>query len=279
LDHRYFDASNDTIKLKLMHKYIQSHFDDPSLPPLLRVLLKSNCTTAHGVRYKVEGTVCSGDVTTSDGNSTLNEMVLLHMTRNCKKRALCPVNGDDSCVFHERSDSHHISDSLKEDYGYSTKSSFVYEFEDIEYCQCHPVLTVNGWLMVRTPQRVFDRTTVNLDDYSGDKLLKWFATVGECESSCNKGVPILQSYANFLRRFHKRVLKHIDKDLEYHRIDISELSTEITDECRVSFYKAFNILPSVQIAHERYYDSLTNTLNPCKQVDLPSQPTMDSPYV
>lgn len=251
IDHTAYDSKTYTPWLAAEQCYFSKHFpNDTLLVDLHSTIMKSKCTTAHGIKYSVEGSVCSGDVTTSDGNSTGNECLLLDYVGDVK--AYCPDNGDDSVVVFDYKDSAKVSHDKLKQYGYESKVKRVYDFEHLEYCQCRPVNTVNGWLMVRDPLRVMSRATVCLEYYHDYR--SWFATVGECEESANQGVPILQSFARFMKRATDKRVKLSSED-EYKRINFKGKDI-ITDTARISFCAAFQITPTDQINLERYFDGL-----------------------
>jgi len=275
-DHRYYDSSTDDLWLNGMHEYIGAHFAfDPELMRLLEKLKSGKCQSANGLKYNVDGCVFSGDVTTGDGNSTANQAFLCDVTRNLQ---LCytPDCGDDSCVFHDADDDDMDLENLSI-YGYSTKHSRVYSFPEVEYCQCHPINTINGWLMVREPMRLISRATVCIENYTGDQLRDWYAGVGLCELSCNAGVPVLQSFARFLMRCSSKPMYNIGRDFEYHRIK-GNFSDVITDEARVTFYQAFKMDVSTQLELERYFDRARISWSNTSEQLLPTYPTMVIPY-
>lgn len=249
LDHDRFDSRTNRFWLKEMHAYIQEHFSD-DITDLLCTLESAKCTTFHGIRYRATDCVFSGDVTTSDGNSTINKALLVDYTWGINTIDI--DNGDDSVIFLDYHDLDELNSRDLTCYQYKTKHTTVYNLEDIEYCQCHPVKTINGWLMVRDPIRVISRATTCIDPTAD--LSIWFASVGECEFSCNRGVPVLMSFARMLMKLSVKRMK-LDQDFEYHRIR-GTFSEEITNEARVSFALAFGIQPTLQLELEYLFDNM-----------------------
>lgn len=253
-DHDRFDSRTNTPWLDGMHSYMADHYsNDTELPSLLETLNSASCRSQHGLVYSASDCVFSGDVTTSDGNSTVNCALLTDYTWGVRSHT--PLNGDDSVVFHDTIDDAVLDSRNIGEYGYKTKGSSTLVFEEIEYCQCHPVHTINGWLMVRDPHRVLSRTTTCLQSFasSHEYLMSWFASVGECEYSCNHGVPILQSFAKFLMRASPKRVKVYHEDFRRIR---GSYSDEITEDCRLSFTQAFGITSIDQRWLEEYFDKL-----------------------
>lgn len=271
LDHDRFDSRTNRYWLAGMHDYLSDHFDDPEVTLYTSCLIKSKAITLHGLRYVVSDSVCSGDTTTSDGNTTINEALLCHHFNGVHH--IDYINGDDSVVMIEHDDLDEMLSRSMERYGYGTKISYVHEFEQIEYCQCQPVLTVNGWLMVRNPERILSRSTVCLTPKSLEYLRAWFASVGECELSCNQGVPVLQHFAKFLLKFSD---KRVDVgDIEFHRIT-KQLDCDITLTTRESFQRAFGISISEQYRLEWFFQFIDVSWF-VNFVDEPTIPTLTIP--
>lgn len=268
-DHDRFDSRTHRYWLRGMHSYINDHFE-ADLTKDLRTLESARCTTRHGVVYDTTDCVFSGDVTTSDGNSTINKALLVDLTWGLD--TIDVDNGDDSVVFLDEKDLAELDSRDLKCYHYETKSSTVREFELIEYCQCHPVNTINGWLMVRDPQRVMSRATVCLDN--NIDLFSWYASVGECEYSCNRGVPVLSSFAKMLMRASDKRVK-LEPDFEYHRVK-RDYCDDITDVARMSFQCAFGYDISLQLSMEYYFDNFKWDLE-TRNVANPTLPTMTIP--
>lgn len=274
LDHDRFDSRANRLWTMAMHEYISEHFDDLVHRSLFQILQRSKCTSRHGIKYTSSDMVFSGDVTTSDGNSTINRAILAHYTQGIP--CFTPLNGDDSVIIIDVNNLPELRNRDLNIYGFNTKQSLVYSFEEIEYCQCKPVLTINGWVMVRDPFRVISRSTVCLVSNGLDYLLSWYASVGECELSCNRGVPILMSFAKMLMRASDKRVKDIG-DIEYHRIYKPGLSEIITHEARHSFALAFRITPTSQLAYENYFDNFQWELS-YKISNQPTAPMLTVPY-
>nr|WKV33715.1 MAG: RNA-dependent RNA polymerase [Riboviria sp.] len=269
-DHSFFDSKQNSLAIFYQNKYVDSCFNDPEYNELYKQRINNKCYTRNGIRYKVVATRLSGDGDTSDGNSTLNDMMLCYVNRGLR-HSRCLI-GDDSIVIRERSDGHLVDRESLAAYGFATKHAIANSIADIEYCQCKPVHTQGGWLMVRDPQRVISRGTVCIDRSINtlDLYKRWCRGVGDCEVTCNRGVPVLQAFAKFMQRAtdSKAIL---DREFEYHQLD-AILPEQITDTARVSFYEAFGITVSMQLHLEQMFDGLSWDVDLLRR-ELPSDPT------
>ncbi len=267
-DHRFFDAKEHTRALMFQNLYINSCFNSNSYWLLLPPRVLNKCHTRNNIKYRVKGTRASGEADTSDGNSTVNDMMISYVYRKIEHDK--GLLGDDSVVIHEAKTTINVNDMME--YGFQSKYNQVTEFEDIEYCQCHPIHTINGWLMVREPSRVISRgtTCINHSIKSVDMFKRWCKGVGDCEYSCNAGVPVLQAFAEFMRR--STTEKPIyDREIQEHRIK-GDYSHVINDTARISFNKAFGITIKQQYELEHYFNMLKWDLQ-LVVVDQPTEPT------
>lgn len=252
LDHKNFDSGVHTIWLKEEHRYVCEHFpNDPEPRVLLERQLMNKCRTQNKLRYSMIGTRCSGDANTSSGNSTINFAMLKRLFRDVTKHIY--NIGDDSVVILSRQSYNLLFNlgrfnELGVDYLWETPYTMVDEFEQIDFCQCKPVKTINGWIMVRHPERVLTRSSFCIDQSIKDvpTLLRWLRGVGLCEYAVNPGVPILQCYAEWC-------MSHTNKDPIYEpnykqwmrRLNVHDHS--ITLEARLTFEKAFGITIDQQL--------------------------------
>jgi hypothetical protein len=255
LDHAEYDSNQHELWTRSCNEYMQKHFDDIELDRMCDKLINNKCNTKTGLKYQVHCTKCSGDGHTSSGNNTLNNALIEDFVDNIDNNHL--VNGDDSVIIIEHYDLNKIQFSRLEEYGMFTKINFVHELEEIEFCQCHPVLVNDRWCMVRDPRRVLSRATVCINRSINTIALfrRWCRGVGECELSCNRGVPILMSFAKYMCRATSDKAIY-DSDFEYHWYYGNMVET-ISESTRISFYRAFGISIRIQLELERYFDELT----------------------
>lgn len=259
LDQEKFDSSLNTQWIKETHRYYRGYFCCDEIIRLLRVQLRNKCTTATGLRYVVVGTRMSGDPDTSDGNSTANLALICHLMRECSYRET--VMGDDCVVIFER---HHLplimnrllEHKLNRTYPWKTTYRVTDVFEDIDFCQCKPVKTINGYIMVRDISRVITRgltcisqTVVNNPGLYYD----WLRAVGDCEYSCNPGVPVHSSVAKYMQSYSNRPIKEPQDKSEFKMLH-GKYKHNITTEARLSYQRAFGIDINMQHRIEQWFE-------------------------
>jgi len=213
--------------------------------------------------FKMEGTRASGDLNTSLGNCLL----MCSLTHSWSRRAGVEVglanNGDDCQYFLDRNDESTFRNGMCD--WFATKGfrmvleDTAEEFERVEFCQSQPVLTFNGWNMVRNPKTLITKASMCLTPCANIKALqRWMMAVGVCEGSLARGVPVVQQFAAALRANGSQCTKR-QIDLAYHgsaRAFHADLRAEIepvTDVARLSFHTAFGITPEEQVALEEHY--------------------------
>jgi hypothetical protein len=134
-------------------------------------------------------------------------------------------------------------------------------FESIEFCQSHPVWVGHKWRFIRNPWKVLSHCNTGQGPWfnAADRMTK---TVGQAELALSGGVPILQSMARTLIRLGGDA-KLLDLEVDFmtrvHKEcrDWTAAHTfNITAETRLSFYLAFNIHPTLQIAMETELENI-----------------------
>lgn len=258
-DHNRYDSRLHTGWLEEEFDYYQRFFPgDELLESLLRNQLTTCGFTKHGTQYTVKGTRLSGMPNTSLGNCCSNYGKLSSVMRksNISKYRIV-VNGDDSIVMIERKDLSKYDVDFLQSYGFKTSTNIVDEFESIDYCQCNPVITSNGWMMVRNPTRVITRTSACIDNSINtiNKLTTWLASVGDCEKNVNCGVPVLQAWGQKLSGLTNKRIKLDHRDL-FGKLSNATTSNVITNQARDSFFRSFGIGQQQQI----YLENMINTI-------------------
>ena len=137
----------------------------------------------------------SGEYTTSIENSLVNWWILQTLFPN----ASIVVNGDDSLVFLDRHefDKIDMKTILSEfsKFGQETKLDRISTvIEEIDFCQCSPVLIDGRYRLIRKPWRVLGRTQLSSYDLTSKNIDKYLAGIGICEMTQNCGAPILQQF-------------------------------------------------------------------------------------
>lgn len=138
-------------------------------------------------------------------------------------------------------------------------------FEEIEFCQTKPVFGAAGWVMVRNPHVAMAKDATANCDISTEKVYyTWCDAMHHGGTALTAGVPVWpQFYAMYPkssddRKSHVQTIGGLVEsgmwrlrgELEYKRL-------EVGPEHRLSFWKAFGILPDEQLLMEEQFARTT----------------------
>lgn len=247
LDHSLWDGRYCSELLeyeKKRHLRISKLNNKSLLARLLKLQFYNVGFSQGGIRYKVKGHRCSGEYTTSHGNSESNYLMIRSVCvyLNIKYFDIF-VNGDDSIVICENEDGDKLSKNLRlfRNFNQLTELEIMTNtFEEISYCQCSPVIVDGSYNMIRNPTRVLSRIRYS-DQNWGPCLNKFLVSLGLCELSVNMGVPILQQLAIWLIRRGgcDRPLTTVKTDHYDSQAVLEVLNIDLNTRC--SFERAFGI--------------------------------------
>jgi hypothetical protein len=221
------------------------------------------CKDGTYIKYVRRGGRMSGDMNTALGNCLIMSGLMFGLQQATGVSFEVADDGDDCVIICERGDAERLQSAIPDHFlsaGFTMEvSATVGRFEEIEFCQCHPVLTPVGPLMVRNPVKVLGT------DMAGRKLWhvkpqEMLALVGYGGGHLSPGIPVLQAFYKALRT-HKPDAKFMDADTGFMRmVQLTLASTKrsldrvpeapIDDATRVSFWHAFGIPPDQQVAIE-----------------------------
>jgi hypothetical protein len=268
LDGSKFDAHMKEESLSAYIKNLEDsykkagiHFD---FSWLWNQLVNISGYTQNGIKYRTRGSGMSGNWTTTDLNSDINEInirTVIHVSFQQKQLDIpkyhVVVVGDDSVVMIEKKDSLNLDIELFKYVNQDVKLEVVSNFSEIEFCQCRPVMLQGCWRMVRNPLRALSRMAYVEKDYGN--WSKYLSSVGLCELACSHGSPILQSLAlSFIvASGYSKPLRNYKDNIEGTKPQVTEIL--FTD--RLNFYDSFGITPDEQISIE---DSLDNGFDSIK---------------
>lgn len=257
LDHTCWDGHYSEQLLHAEHQRYKNITGLKSSSLLLRLCkqqMHNRGFSMGGIRYKVLGKRCSGEYTTSHGNSESNYLMirsyLIYLGITC---FVIFVNGDDSIIICEQEDVDRIVNNLHlfRNFNMETDVEKVTTvFEEITFCQTSPVLVGSDYTLIRKPMRVLERIRYTSTNW-GVVLPKFLVSVGLCELSINKGVPILQELAVWLIR-----RGGCDRPLTTYKTDHydAQAKLEVIDilpSTRASFELAFGISVYEQLSIEK----------------------------
>jgi len=272
LDASKFDMHVSVPALRYEHSFYRSLFPDSRELDRLLAAQEENKGRAYAadgkVTFAMVGTRSSGDLNTSLGNCLIM-CALVHSYASERNISLeLANNGDDCVVFMDQDDLDSFSDGLGDWFrakGFAmTVEQPAYLFEEVEFCQTHPINTCGGWLMVRNHSAVLTKDPMCMVPVPCNKAYqKWLYAVGECGGNATSGVPVQSAfYAALLRNgrpcsqgFKDTIFRNTG--WQQRSANLTNSSTMISDTARVSYYLAFGVTPTVQRLIEDYYQTAT----------------------
>lgn len=265
LDATKFDMHVSQQALKYEHSHYTGLFPGSKrLRQMLRWQLvnKGSAYCADGrVDFQMQGTRSSGDLNTSLGNCIIMCALVWSYARELGIDIELANNGDDCVVFMEERDLIRFQSRLSRWFrrkGFAmTVEAPVREFEELEFCQTHPVKLTTGWRMVRNLTAVLRKDPMCLIPLPTTKVYrKWLDAVGTCGSTLSEGVPIHEAiYAVYKRHGLPagRLLDEVYRNRSQLQLGVRlKQGAQIAPETRVSYYYAFGVLPDTQVAYERW---------------------------
>lgn len=265
LDASRFDASVDRGLLEWEHSLYNILFTNKELKRLLSYQL-DNVGAAYcadgKIKYKVSGGRGSGDMNTSLGNSLIMCAIVWTWLHKKGVKASLVNNGDDCVVVMESTSYDEFSsgfDAFCKQLGFTmVVEQPVMEFENIEFCQTHPVLIGGQWRMVRNIDTAREKDSMCLFPLDSKRAAQaWMYAVGECGLALCSGVPIMQEmYLAYMRHGRKSKMSEAVFMQSGSRMMAGNMESkqkEVDADARVSFFLAFGYTPDEQIAMEEYY--------------------------
>lgn len=257
LDATKFDMHVSIAALRYEHSFYNLYWRSKLLAKYLKWQLVNKGTARMDdgfVRYLMFGTRSSGDVNTSLGNCILMCAMIWCYAEEKGIDIELANNGDDCVVFMELSDLERFQGIE----GWMWKNGFevVLEepyrnFEDIEFCQTHPIKLSTGWRMVRNVSTCFIKDVMCLRPMPNEKSYKrWLYAVGRAGMSLNKGVPVLEEFYQMFVRSGLKSDKYQALVSVYRFAGTSKRSAVVTDEVRANFFLSTGINPDEQLALE-----------------------------
>lgn len=213
------------------------------------------------IKYKKEGSRMSGDMNTALGNCMLMCCLIIAYldSKNIKYDFI--NNGDDAVLFLERKHQKCLNDLPEwfERMGFTmVVEDPVYELERVEFCQMRPIqLGLNDVTMVRNYPSSLAKDLTCLEPTA---FRSWLHSVGQGGQSVTSGVPIYHSFYRALERMgtkpNKEYVGYLADSGFFRMIELGGKQREsISNEARVSFWRAFGVSPELQIAIEQRFDS------------------------
>lgn len=267
IDAKRFDQHVSTTMLRWEHGIYKAKYpNDGVLPKYLKWQLKNKCfgRCADGkLKYVSDGGRMSGDMNTGMGNCLIMSSLAYTYATELEIRHRLADDGDDCVVMFEREHLAKFLDGIREFFayfGFDVKvETPVFVFEQIEFCQCHPIFMDPGWRMVRNVQYSIAKDCSSIHPLRGEKhALGWLGLVGSGGLALCSGVPIMQElYKTFIRESKGYVAKPTGWETNEGRYilatGLQSKETAVSELTRYSFWLAFGITPDLQVSIEEQY--------------------------
>lgn len=264
IDLSRFDQHVSKELLQVEHEFYELLTPYKELHEILKWQINNKCTTRSGVKYTANGRRMSGDMNTALGNCILMIAMTTAFVRNLGfGTESVPYDllddGDDCLIFIERKDIHKIKQNITNFYlsvGHEVKvENIAYHFEDIEFCQAHPVMVSGKWKFVQNPFKTLSHRMTGFSNWQSSPR-RMCTTLGKAELAISEGVPILQELGTTLLRLGggAKVLNLEDDIVRRAKMERRDWGsaerTTISVDTRLSFCKAFKIPAHLQLAIE-----------------------------
>lgn len=244
LDHSKFDSTVNITHLKELHR-IYRKLCGKKVQNYLQYQYRNRGFTKHGIKYTSKATRCSGDFDTGLGNTLINIACILEVFHKVKHDFI--LDGDDAVIIVERGTQIDVANFEK--FGFQTVLEVVDNIEQIDFCH-GKIIDNEGWVFSRDPIRAISNQMACRKAYDVKGMARYLAGVGKCELACSAGVPILQAWGQRLASYSDKPLMEQDVEWKMRSMAPNEKVKEITPQARLTFEKAWNISPALQIAIE-----------------------------
>jgi len=279
LDASRFDQCCNKELLRILHDVIKDCFpnknDRKCVAELCAYTLHNQCkgkARDGTVEYLMNGGLCSGEMTTSmTGCVIMSCVIYVFCVYHMKLDDFAVIDmGDDGGLFIDKKYIKAIQRELPDFFRrfglVMTVEETVYRIEHIEFCQTKPVWDGQKWRMVRDPRTASVKDATSLTPFNARKdLANYLNSVGKGGLSLTGGIPMWQNYYRSMIKngslqignFKFRDIK-LEGGIYYLSLRMSEKYVDdLCDDARLSFWRAFGIIPDVQKAQERRYDETT----------------------
>ncbi len=274
-DFSYFDSTIGRMWLTfIMGFYLMCFSGDvrKALEKYCRRTLRCKVRIVHqdGVVKYNHDKRCSGDMDTSLGNILIAVFFLMYLFDQFHIPYVAIDAGDDANPVVP---SHLVDEfctravTTAEMFGLVLKvGKRNYIPETVEFCQSHPIrINATEWRMVRNFPECIDKDLHStLRIHNEGSFQAWIGAIGNGGLALCSGVPILQSFYEYLIRgshgrsdFDNPQLLAARVFGNFNAFGLTERHREIDPLARVSFALAFDFSPDLQIHYERWFDSHT----------------------
>jgi len=214
------------------------------------------------IKYKVDGRRMSGDMNTSLGNCLLMSSMVHAYMREKKIPSSLANNGDDCVLMFEKKHLrklHDLSDWFIKMGFKMVIEEPLFDLRQVPFCQTNVLTSPEYNISVRSPIVALSKDLHSTYNFNHtNQYEQWLSSVGICGKMSTYGVPVLEAfYSSFpdTRVTNKDFIIEMDREIEYCMVGGS-VKRSISDEIRVSFWRAFGILPDAQIELEMMFKTI-----------------------
>lgn len=260
LDASRFDQHVSVEALEYEHSFYNSIFHDAKLRKLLnaQVHQKGYANMVDGtIMYTVDGCRASGDMNTALGNVFLMCAMAYEYMSSLGVDCRFINDGDDCGIFLEASDLPRLSGLPEFFLGFGFEMEVekpVFVLEEVEFCQSRPVCVGTDYMMVRNVHKALRQDEMVIENQDWATFDEIRHATGICGLALYEGFPVLDSFYRSMLGSDARA-SVVDRLLsnrggwKYHASSKRCMEIDL-DVTRASFYRAFGILPEMQIEME-----------------------------
>ena len=235
------------------------------------------------ITYRKEGCRMSGDINTSLGNYLLMCSMVYGFMRYCGINEYSLANcGDDCVLIVEKRCLKQVQAKLPGYFlnlGYTMKvEKPVYQLEEVEFCQAHPVCFQGGWKMVRNVRTAMSKDAHCVNNIADMQTRRaWSNAQHVGGRALSAGIPVVDKfYSRFVLYDPPKKHQRIDTVTNVHKWRGAGGVYDITPESRASFWQAFKLTGDEQLALEDRLDRWDMDLFGVEGVDSHEPSILDS---
>lgn len=265
LDASRFDQHVDLEALLWEHSIYKSFYpSDGRFARLLRMQEKNVCVVRlpdGNFKFIVIGRRMSGDMNTGLGNCLIMTSLMITFCEEKEIEYRLADDGDDTVLIIDEDDLPKMEGVTEWflEMGFTMKvGNPVRIFEQIEFCQSHPVWTPEGYVMVRN-LTALSKDCISTTRLQSEKHCKrWMKAVGLCGLSLTGGIPVYQDFYNrmvVLAGGVKPLATQEGQETGMQRMakNMKRQYSSVHPQTRVSFWRAFGMEPDKQLVLEEEY--------------------------
>jgi hypothetical protein len=149
--------------------------------------------------------------------------------------------------------------------GYTMKvEKPVFTFEHIDFCQTRPVYNGTDYVMVRDPRVCLTKDLISVKNLSTVNAWKYQCqAISDCGLAAYGNMPIYNQFYRMLDMgYHCTKSDHMSTGLEFLSRGLNNQHGKPNDDTRLSFWRAFGIIPDMQMDLEDLYSGIKPTYDP-----------------